>query len=85
MSSFTPDTTYQALLVIQAMHLLHHRIAKRHISFVEGITAVALCLPPTDSVLAVIPGWMMMGAHVVLGIIQLLGSIFIERLSPTWK
>ena len=39
----TPHTTYVALLVVQALHLLHHRLAKRHISFAkaEGLQAGA--------------------------------------------
>ncbi len=31
----TPENTYIALLVVQALHLLHHRLTKRHISFAE--------------------------------------------------
>ena len=33
------QTTYVALLVVQALHLFHHRISKRHISFAEVISA----------------------------------------------
>lgn len=43
---FTPQSTYIALLVVQALHLLHHRLTKRHISFAEVISAVVLCVPP---------------------------------------
>lgn len=32
----TPQTTYVALLIVQTAHLLHHRLAKRHISFAEA-------------------------------------------------
>lgn len=38
----TPQVTYVALLVVQAFHLLHHRLAIRHISFAEVISAVVL-------------------------------------------
>jgi hypothetical protein len=35
----TPTTTYIALLVVQTFHLSHHRVAKRHISFAEVLSA----------------------------------------------
>ena len=41
----TPRNTYIALLIVQALHLLHHRITKRHISFAEVISAFVLCVP----------------------------------------
>lgn len=41
-----PQNTYIALLVVQAFHLLHHRLAKRHISFAEVVSALVLCVPP---------------------------------------
>ncbi len=44
----TRQNTYIALLVVQAFHLLHHRLAKRHISFAEVVSAVVLCIPPWD-------------------------------------
>jgi hypothetical protein len=44
----TPQHTYVALLIVHTAHLLHHRLAKRHISFAEeneaekkGIASVA--------------------------------------------
>jgi hypothetical protein len=43
----TPHETYQALLIVQMLHLAHHRLAKRHISFVEVVTGAVLCVPPT--------------------------------------
>lgn len=42
----TPQTTYIVLLIVQALHLLHHRVAKRHISFAEVISGAVLCVPP---------------------------------------
>ena len=38
----TPACTYVALLIVQSAHLLHHRLAKRHISFVEVVSAAVL-------------------------------------------
>ena len=35
----TPSFTFAVLLVVQALHLLHHRLAKRHISFAEVLEA----------------------------------------------
>lgn len=77
----TPQTTYIALLVVQAFHLLHHRLAKRHISFAEVVSAVVLCVPPW----APAPGWLLMGAHLALITVQLVGSLWIKRLSPDWS
>ena len=34
--TLTPQITYFALLFVQAGHLLHHRLARRHISFVKS-------------------------------------------------
>lgn len=76
-----PQYTYVALLIVQALHLLHHRLAKRHISFADVISAVVLCVPPW----APVPGLLLMGAHVTLIVVQLVGSVWIERLSPTWR
>lgn len=76
----TPQTTYIALLVVQALHLLHHRLAKRHISLTEVISAVVLCVPPW----APVPGLLLMAAHVTLMAVQLVGSLWIKKLSPEW-
>lgn len=76
-----PQDTYQILLVIQALHLLHHRMAKRHISFVEALTGLVLCVPPTTD----LPPVFLMASHLALSAIQLVGSIFIKRLSPEWS
>lgn len=38
----TPQTTYIALLIVQALHLLYHRLVKRHISFAEVISALVV-------------------------------------------
>jgi hypothetical protein len=77
----TPQNTYYALLIVQALHLLHHRIAKRHISFAEVISAAALCIPPTLP----LPAWLFMGLHISLMIVQMIGSFWIKRLSPDWS
>jgi hypothetical protein len=76
----TPDQTFTILLVIQALHLLHHRIAKRHISFVEGAAAAVLCVPLTLP----IPDWCYLVTHLGVATVQIIGSIFIMRLSPDW-
>lgn len=77
----TPELTYIALLAVQALHLLHHRLAKRHISFAEVISAIVLCVPPTTGLL---PDAVLMGMHGSLIAVQIVGSLFIGRLSPDW-
>ena len=77
----TPQMTYVALLVVQALHLLHHRLAKRHISFAEVVSAVVLCVPPW----APVPSWLLMGVHLVLIAVQVVGSLWIKKLSPDWS
>ena len=76
-----PQTTYIALLIVQALHLLHHRLAKRHISFAEVISAVVLCMPPWTP----IPSILVMGIHLSLIGVQLVGSLWIKKLSPEWS
>lgn len=76
-----PETTYIVLLIVQALHLLHHRVVKRHISFAEVIGAAILCVPPTT---ALLPGWALVGTHVAMSAVQVIGSIWIYRLSPSW-
>lgn len=75
-----PQYTYIALLVVQALHLLHHRLSKRHISFAEVISAVVLCVPPW----APVPGILLMTAHLSLIVVQVAGSLWIKKLSPEW-
>jgi hypothetical protein len=77
----TPEITYAALLVVQTLHLLHHRLAKRHISFAEVASSAVLCVPPS----APMPAFLLMGAHLTLIAIQLIGSVWIKRLSPAWE
>lgn len=77
----TPQNTYIALLVVQAFHLLHHRLAKRHISFAEVVSAVVLCVPPW----APVAPWLLMAAHLILITVQVVGSVWIRRLSPNWS
>ena len=74
-----PQVTYIALLVGQAFHLLHHRIAKRHISFAEVVSTVVLCVPPAAVAL---PAWQFMTTHISLIIVQIVGSVWIKKLSP---
>lgn len=76
----TPQATYVALLAVQALHLLHHRLAKRHISFTEVISALVLCVPPWMP----LPSWLLMGSHLILIGVQVVGSLWIKRLSPNW-
>ncbi|HEY0174712.1 MAG TPA: hypothetical protein VGB98_27090 [Pyrinomonadaceae bacterium] len=78
----TPTTTYVVLLVAQALHLLHHRVARRHISFAEVVSAVVLCVPPFAVPL---PAWVFMATHLSLVAIQIVGSLWIKKLSPDWS
>jgi len=63
-----------------SLHLLHHRLAKRHISFAEVVSAIVLCVPPW----APLPPWMFMGVHLSLIAVQVVGSLWIKKLSPEW-
>ncbi len=78
----TPEMTFIALLVVQAAHLFHHRAAKRHISFVEVVSAAVLCIPPSQPWLA--PA-VLMAIHGALIVTQLVGSAQILRFSPAWE
>ena len=77
----TPAHTYIALLVVQACHLLHHRLAKRHISFAEVVSATVLCLPPF---LVALPSALFVTVHLTLIAVQVVGSLWIRKLSPEW-
>jgi hypothetical protein len=77
-----PEHTYFLLLVVQVLHLFHHRFAKRHISFVEVVAAGVLAVPPNWSA---VPPLALMTAHLLLSATQVLGSLAIRRLSPDWK
>lgn len=77
----TPELTYYALLIVQTLHLLHHRLAKRHISFAEVASSAALCVPPSTA----LPAFLLMGTHLSLIVIQFIGSVWIKRLSPKWE
>ncbi len=83
----TPQHTYIALLIVQAFHLLHHRLAKRHISFAEVISAVVLCVPPWLSLPPVgfLPPVVFMATHGTLILVQVVGSLWIRNLSPEWE
>ena len=78
----TPAITYIALLVVQALHLFHHRLSKRHISFAEVVSAAVLCVPPF---LVSLPAWLFISVHLALIAIQIIGSLWIRKLSPDWS
>ena len=77
----TPLHTYFALLVVQALHLLHHRLTKRHISLAEVISATVLCVQWWIP----LPRLLLMGVHVMLIVVQIIGSVWIRKLSPDWN
>ena len=79
--SLTPQATYFALLTVQTAHLLHHRLAKRHISFAEVLSSAILCVPLTLG----LPGWLYSTAHLGMIAVQMVGSFWIRRLSPAWE
>ena len=79
--SLNPTNTYLALLVVQAFHLLHHRLAKRHISFAESVSAFVLCFPPF---LVQLPAALFVTVHLLLIAVQVVGSLWIRKLSPDW-
>ena len=76
-----PAHTYVALLIVQAVHLLHHRLAKRHISFAECVSASVLCFPPF---IIALPNLLFVSVHLFLIAVQVVGSIWIRKLSPAW-
>jgi hypothetical protein len=78
--SLTPQATYIALLLVQTAHLLHHRLAKRHISFAEVASSAILCVPLTLG----IPSAVYITVHLAMIAVQIVGSVWIRRLSPTW-
>jgi hypothetical protein len=78
---FEPHQTYIALLIVQTAHLLHHRLAKRHISFAEVVSSAILCVPLTLG----LPGWLYSTAHLAMIAIQIVGSLWIRKLSPAWE
>lgn len=79
--TLTPQITYVALLFAQTAHLLHHRLARRHISFAEVISSSILCVPLSLA----LPAWLYMTAHISMIVVQIVGSIWIRRLSPSWE
>ena len=79
---FTPLHTYLALLIVQTLHLFHHRLVKRHISFAETISSLVLCFPPF---LISLPAVVFMTAHITMIVVQVVGSIWIRKLSPDWS
>ncbi len=79
--NLTPQATYFALVLVQTMHLLHHRLAKRHISFAEVASSAILCIPLTLG----FPAWLYSTAHLAMIAVQVVGSLWIRRLSPSWE
>jgi len=67
---------------VQTFHLLHHRLAKRHISFTEVVSAAVLCVPPF---LVTLPAPLFLTVHLSLIAVQIVGSIWIRKLSPEWN
>ena len=80
MLDLTPDLTRTVLTAALALHLLHHRLAKRHISFAEVLSAALLLVPTAGP----FPAWLLMGSHTAFTLIQAIGSLRIDRLSPDW-
>lgn len=72
------DYGFTILIFVQAFHLLHHRLAKRHISFAEVVSGFLLCLYSFHS----FHGWVLTSAYCLMVAVQVVGSIFIKRLSP---
>jgi hypothetical protein len=63
------------------LHLFHHRLTKRHISYAEVISAGVLCVPPWMP----LPAWLLIGVHLTLIAVQIVGSLWIKKLSPDWS
>ena len=80
MPDLTPELTRAVLAASLALHLLHHRVAKRHISLVEVVSASLLLVPVTGPA----PAWLLMSAHVAFTAMQAIGSLYITRLSQDW-
>lgn len=80
LSILNTKTTFLILLGVQTLHLLHHRLAKQHISFAEVASSSLLCVPLSWPV----PAPLLMTAHLVLAAVQVVGSLWIKRLSPDW-
>ncbi len=74
--------TYQFLLIVQALHLFHHRVTKRHISYAEVTGGIVLCFLPSA---ALFPDWAYIASHLLMSTIQIIGSIWIEKFSPDWN
>ena len=55
---------------------------KRHISYAETISSLVLCFPPF---LIALPGALFMTAHIAMIVIQVAGSIWIQKLSTGWN
>jgi hypothetical protein len=82
MPDIDPAQTYFLLLIVQALHLLHHRLAKRHIGFTEVLAGTVLLVPPGSML---VPAFVLVAAHLLLITAQVVGSLFIRRLSPDWR
>jgi hypothetical protein len=70
------------LAVVQTLHLLHHRLARRHISLVEVGSSALLLVPPGAGL---VPDLALATGHAAMAAIQVIGSIWIDRLSPDWS
>jgi len=78
--AFDAHSTHWLLSAVLALHLLHHRLAKRHVSFAEFGAAAVLCVPLSVP----LPSWLFMTVHLALVALQVVGSLWIRRLSPDW-
>jgi len=75
-----PTHTHGLLLAALTLHLLHHRLAKRHIGFAEVVSGGVLLVP------AAAPApFLLMAAHLAMVAVLGIGSIWIDRLSPEWS
>lgn len=61
------------------LHLFHDQAVKRHISFAEAISAAVLCAPPFPVELRA----SVSRQHI--GRVQIVGSVWIKKLSPSWS
>lgn len=74
--------TWGLLAVVQTLHLLHHRLARRHISLAEVTSSSLLLVPPAAGL---VPDLVLAAGHGLMAAVQVAGSIWIDRLSPDWS
>ncbi len=74
--------TWGLLALVQTLHLLHHRLARRHISLAEVSSSALLLVPPGAGL---VPDPVLAAGHGLMAAVQVVGSIWIDRLSPDWS